>query len=122
MSYSHFTTFERGQLEAFHKLGRSTREIGKILKRHPSSVARELKRNTQKNGTYSGEKAQEQYVQRRKSCKPIGKWSVELAKKIQEKLEITWSPEQIQYGYLKGEISFKTIYNWLYQGKRFKKD
>ncbi|MDH2890488.1 IS30 family transposase, partial [Bacillus cytotoxicus] len=60
--------------------------------------------------------------QRRKSCKPIGKWSVELAKKIQEKLEITWSPEQIQYGYLKGEISFKTIYNWLYQGKRFKKD
>ncbi len=44
MSYSHFTTFERGQLEAFHKLGRSTREIGKILKRHPSSVARELKK------------------------------------------------------------------------------
>ncbi len=121
MSYSHFTTFECGQLEALHKLGRSTREIGAILKRHHSSVAREVKRNAQENDTYCSKKAQEKYVQRRKSCKPIGKWSRELAKKIQEKLEITWSPEQIQYGYLKDEISFKTIYNWYIKGNYSKK-
>ncbi len=122
MSYSHFTTFERGQLEALHKLGHSTREIGVILKRHHSSIARELKRNIQENGTYCSEQAQEKYIKRRKDCKPIGKWSLELAEKILEKLEVTWSPEQIQHGYLKGEISFQTIYNWLYQGKLFKKD
>ncbi|SCL89460.1 Transposase [Bacillus cytotoxicus] len=122
MSYSHFTTFERGQLEALHKLGHSTREIDAILKRHHSSIARELKRNIQENGTYCSEQAQEKYIKRRKDCKPIGKWSLELAGTILEKLEVTWSPEQIQHGYLKGEISFKTIYNWLYQGKLFKKD
>jgi transposase, IS30 family len=81
-----------------------------------------LKRNVQENGSYRSKNAQEKYVKRRKICKPIGKWSVKLAKKIQEKLEMTWSPEQIQYGCLNGEISFKTIYNWLYQGKLFKKD
>lgn len=122
MSYSHFTTFERGQLEALHKLGHSTREIGAILKRHHSPIARELKRNVQEDGTYRSEKAQEAYVERRSSCKPIGKWSVELAKKIQEKLELTWSPEQIQHGCLQGILSFKTIYNWLYQGTLFTKD
>lgn len=122
MSYSHFTTFERGQLEALYKLGYSTRKIGAILKRHYSSIARELKRNVKGNSTYCSEKAQKEYVKRRKSCKPAGKWSIELAEEIQEKLELTWSPEQIQYGYLKGKISSKTIYNWLYQGKLFKKD
>ncbi|GCF67911.1 transposase [Bacillus cereus] len=57
MSYSHVTTFECGQLEALHKLGYSTREIGAILKRHYSSIARELKRNVQKDGTYRSETA-----------------------------------------------------------------
>ncbi|MEH7460160.1 IS30 family transposase [Bacillus sp. JJ1127] len=122
MSYSHFTMFERGQLESLYKLGYSTRKIGATLKRHHSSIARELKRNSQENSTYHSEQAHRKYIQRRKNCKPIGKWSRELAKKIQEKLEVTWSPEQIQHGYLKGKVSFKTIYNWLYQGKLFKQD
>ncbi len=85
MSYSHFTTFERGQLEALHKLGHSTREIGAILKRHHSSIARELKRNTHEDGEYYSEKAQEKYVKRRKTCKSTGKWSLELVKQIQDK-------------------------------------
>jgi IS30 family transposase len=45
MSYSHFSTIERGQLEALHRLGWSSRAIGRQLDRHHSSVARELKRN-----------------------------------------------------------------------------
>ena len=122
MSYSHFTTFERGQLESLYKLGYSTRKIGSILKRHHSSIARELKRNSKENKVYDSEQAHRQYIERRTTCKPIGKWSKELVKKIQEKLEVTWSPEQIQYGHLKGEVSFKTIYNWLYQGKLFRQD
>lgn len=95
MSYSHFTTFERGQLESLYKLGYSTRKIGTILKRHHSSIARELKRNMKENSSYHSEQAHETYIQRRKICKPIGKWSRELVEKIQEKLEFTWSPEQI---------------------------
>lgn len=36
---------ERRQLEVFQKLGHSTREIGAVLNRHHSCIARELKRN-----------------------------------------------------------------------------
>ncbi|WP_232789989.1 helix-turn-helix domain-containing protein [Bacillus sp. SN10] len=82
MSYSYFTTFECGQLESFYKLGYSTRKIGRILKRHHSSIARELKRNAQENHTHRSEQAHEAYIQRRKACKSIGKWSEEIAGKI----------------------------------------
>lgn len=81
-----------------------------------------VKKNVQENHTYRSEQAYEAYIQRRKACKSIRKWPEELSGKIQEKLEATWFPEQIQYGYLQGEVSFKTLYNWLYRGKLFKKD
>lgn len=77
MSYSHLTTFERGRLETLQKLGWSTRQIAKELNRHHSTIARELKRNCTKE--YVSEVAHERYVERRKGCKPKGKWSPELA-------------------------------------------
>jgi transposase, IS30 family len=36
---------------------------------------------------------------------------------IREKLEVTWSPEQIANRLFKGAVCFKTIYRWLYQGR-----
>ncbi|MFL2132200.1 IS30 family transposase, partial [Ruoffia sp. FAM 24228] len=36
-------------------------------------------------------------------------------KDIQDKLERTWSPEQIVGRDYQGKISFKSIYNWIYQ-------
>ncbi|MES5955690.1 IS30 family transposase [Bacillus fungorum] len=63
MSYFHFTTFERGQLESLYKLGYSTRKIGSILKRHHSSIARELKRNSKENKVYDSEQAHRQSME-----------------------------------------------------------
>ena len=40
--------------------------------------------------------------------------SEQLIQTIQKYLELTWSPEQISNTVLKGVISFKTIYRWLY--------
>nr|BAD18233.1 N-terminal region of transposase of IS658 [Halalkalibacterium halodurans] len=85
MSYSHLTTFERGRLETLQKLGWSTRQIAKELNRHHSTIARELKRNCTKE--YVSEVAHARYVERRKDCKPKGKWSSELAAIIEEKLQ-----------------------------------
>lgn len=35
---------------------------------------------------------------------------------IEEKLSATWSPEQIANTVTKSKLSFKTIYNWIYNG------
>ncbi|MFL2144322.1 IS30 family transposase, partial [Ruoffia sp. FAM 20857] len=43
------------------------------------------------------------------------KYTVELLKDIQDKLERTWSPEQIVGRDYQGKLSFKSIYNWIYQ-------
>jgi len=51
---------------------------------------------------------------------PAGKFTPELAAELQEKLEQTWSPEQIaERRQCEGQafICFKTIYRWLYAGK-----
>ncbi|MEK5478132.1 IS30 family transposase [Paenibacillus sp. FSL R5-0407] len=119
MSYSHLSIIERGQLETLHRLGWSTRAIGQHLGRHHSSIARELKRGRVK-ACYEAEAAQGSYRQRRVSCVPTGKFTPELAKDLQERLEQTWSPEQIAEKRRCESLSFvcfKTIYRWLYDGK-----
>lgn len=115
MSYTHLSTFERGRLESLHKLGWSTREIAQELKRHHSTIARELKRNQAEN-SYNSQEAQKNYEERRQKSKPLGKWSSPIAVTINEKLRLTWSPEQIVGRLFQGQLSFKSIYRWIYQG------
>ncbi|MET3683232.1 IS30 family transposase [Alkalibacillus flavidus] len=115
MSYQHLTTFERARIETMMDQGLSLRQIGKKLKRAASTISRELKRNAI-DDTYYPEQAQDHYQKRRLNCGRSVKWSPNLADRIHAKLSLTWSPEQIAHGELKGDISFKTIYRWLYQG------
>jgi len=121
MSYHHINTFERGCIEALHKIGYTTREIAKSLDRHHSAIARELQRNKQEN-SYNCFKAQKSYHNRRQVSKPKGKFNAQIAKQIEEKLKATWSPEEIANTITAGTVSFKTIYIWLYQGKLSKGD
>ena len=112
MSYSHLSIIERGQIEALHRLGWSTRKIGKQLGRHHSTIARELGRG-QVNACYEAASAQDAYQERRASCVPAGKFTPELAAELQEKLEQTWSPEQIaERRRCEGQafVCFKTTY------------
>lgn len=118
MSYIHFSITERAQLELLHRLGWSSRAISKELGRHHSTVARELKRNSLE-GEYSSTQAEDAYLKRRERCGPINKISNELVNHIEEKLNQTWSPEQIAETMeqeLGQRVCFKTIYRWLYQG------
>ncbi|MTL45470.1 IS30 family transposase, partial [Turicibacter sanguinis] len=114
MSYKHLNTFERTRIEVLSKMGYSTRQIAQQLNRHHSTIARELKRNTQK--TYQAELAEELAGQRRLSCRCPEKKSEQVIQTIQHYLKLTWSPEQISNTVLKGVLSFKTIYRWIYDG------
>jgi len=93
-SYHHFTIVERGKIEELDKLGFSTRSIAKRLKRHHSSVARELARLGAK-APYKAEIAHANYKANRVNCRPKGKYSAQLGNLLKEKIVATWSPEQI---------------------------
>ncbi|MGZ0042324.1 IS30 family transposase [Paenibacillus ottowii] len=118
MSYTHLSIIERSKLEILHQQGKSARAIAQELGRHHATICRELRRNAAQE-PYHAERAQESYIQRRKSSIPVGKWTPEQATRIEKKLQATWSPEQIverlrQEG--QAIVCFKTIYRWLYAG------
>ena len=60
--YHHLTIVERELLYAFLQKGLSLRNIAQRLKRSPSTISRELRRNPE----YLPIQAQRNYVQRRK--------------------------------------------------------
>ena len=122
MNYKHFTKQERDEIFILLNKGYSMRDIGYALKRNPSSVSREIKRNKVK-GEYLPDKAQHKARVRRRAAK--FQWlkirhTPGLEEFIQDKLKQNWSPEQI-VGRLRLEnndkqsiVSFKTIYKYLY--------
>lgn len=111
MSYTHLSNIERSKLEILHQQGKSSRAIAKELGSHPSTICRELARAAQSEG-YQAEKAQWAYRERRKTSVPTGKWSDTQAASLEEKLQATWSPEQITERFrIDGlpVVSFKTM-------------
>lgn len=69
---------------------------------------------------YQAEQAQNAYEERRKASISQGKWSEALAASLEEKLQATWSPEQITERFrTEGPptVSCKTIYRWIYTGR-----
>ncbi len=92
----------------------STREIATLMERHHSTIARELKRNS---NDYYAMAADEAASQRRTKPSTRTKLSAKPITIIEKKLQETWSPEQISNTVLKGVVSFKSIYRWIYAGK-----
>ena len=115
MSYHHLTIFERSSIELLYSMGLSNRAIAEKLGRHRSCIDREILRNS-REASYVAETAQKVYAERRKNATPNGKCTAELVTIITDKLLATWSPEQIANTVTLGTVSFKTIYNWIYQG------
>lgn len=120
MSYKHITINERCCIVEYLSFGWSISKIAIELNRNKGTISREIKRNNL-NGKYSAHSAQELYEARRSSCKPHGKISNSiLVNYVQEKLNEHWSPEQIS-GRISIDdatngvnISFSTIYRWIY--------
>ena len=113
MSYKHLTTKQRNSIETLLNEGYSMRKIGKSIGVNVSTISREIKRCKKNN--YTSEEAQKDYESKSKKKGKKIKLTVELEEIISLKLKERWSPEQIVGRLFQGELSFKTIYNWIYQ-------
>jgi IS30 family transposase len=120
--YKHLTIEEREKLYLLFNQGISIRKIAAALNRSPSTISRELERNTLFWQPYSPSVAQTRYKNRRKRC---GKKRIlanaETKEKVREFIQDRhWSPEQVEYR-LKLEnspihISYATIYRAISSG------
>ena len=121
LKYHHLTESERYQIEAGISLGISIKEISLKIKRHRSTVFRELKRNghISREG-YSALYSQQQYSERRENSKPAYRIKGLVKKWVDLRLKLQWSPDQIA-GRRKLEynetIGTETIYRYLLRDK-----
>ena len=119
MNYKHLTIEERCCLHKYHLDGLSCRKIARLIGRDVSTVSRELRRNCIcKSGMpmYTPYIAQRKYQRRRTYCHRGMYHSQEVIDYINEKLLLTWSPEQISCTPCQLPLpSWRTIYRWIYE-------
>lgn len=122
-SYKHFSTSEREMLLKLLENGYTIRKIAETMKRHCSSIYRELKRNS-KDGKYNPDEANELYKWRRKTlCRKIPMCNNPVIKQLLRKyiIEYYWSPMQISNRLKlekhKYQISYQTIYRYIYSDR-----
>ena len=113
---------EREEISILRAQGKSMREIGMALKRHPPTISRELERNAPSvyKGYYRGHKARDRAVNRisRAHQRPRLK-SASIRTYVEESLVIGWSPEQIagriSIDHPELSISHEAIYQYIYE-------
>ncbi len=120
IKHKHLTQDERWHIFMLKGSGKSLRSIARSLKRDPSVISREIRRNST-NNNYRPTRAQKQYMQRKVDASSAPRvMKSELQEIIQSKLKLLWSPEQIS-GRLKADsiasISHESIYKMIWQDK-----
>ena len=122
-SYTHFTLSERESLRVLLSQEQSIRKIAEALKRSPSSISRELRRNQNKaTGVYNAWGATTLYLKRRKRCRQMMRFQTETALILftQDHLRRYWSPEMIAWQWRRehagDRLSHGTIYAALRKG------
>ena len=118
----YLSLLEREQLKDLHRSGMSIRQIAIELKRSPSSISRELKRNTMSTRGYLPHTAHRLSVQRRaRPRQPKLLANAELRVYVQAKLKKRWSPQQISNRLIKDfpdsvemRVCTETIYQAIY--------
>lgn len=126
MSYQQLTLDERYQIQALLKLKCSPADIARRLGRHRSTICRELLRNRAEwqgaANPYLAERAQRKTHERRVAKGAAQrKLQGELKELVEQKLRLSWSPEQIS-GRLRLErrmtLSHETIYQHVLRDSR----
>jgi transposase, IS30 family len=121
MRYHQLTSEERYALSALRKQGLSQAAIGRVLDRHPSTISRELQRNSRKDGGYRPSTAGEMTRGRRSRSRRNWRFTEQDWTLVRSRLALHWSPEQIA-GRLRRDrllaISHETIYRYIWCDKR----
>ena len=112
MNYNHLTIEERCCIRKYYNEGKSFRKIAELVGRNVSTISREIWRNK----TYMNcEPAY--YPHTAQFCHRGMYWNKDVLNYIEDKLNKTWSPEQIAKTRCEIKMpSFKTIYRWIYEG------
>jgi len=122
MPSTHLSSFERGQIHILLKQGMNPMNIGEALGRTPSTIGREIQRNSTSRG-YDPERAQRRYTERRKACRPNAKLDyVPLFDYVTSKIrDEEWTPETVAIRLPldfpndpKMRVSHETIYREIY--------
>ena len=91
--YEHLSLEDRCRIARLHEAGQSVRQIAAALDRPPSTISRELKRNSGNQVGYKPAYAHQQAKSRRW---PVCAWSARRAPPpVLDRLRHGWSPEQI---------------------------
>lgn len=125
MPSTHITSIERGEISAYLSAGYSQGRIAQQLGRAPSSIGREIRRNSVQ-GVYEPQRAQTLYQERRKECRPARKLDyTPLKRYLHDRITSGWTPETVA-GRLpiefpdnpKMRISHEAIYQGIYRDER----
>lgn len=114
MSYKLLTIEDRSKIEVLYQEGYTVCQIAQAIGRHRSTIYRELKRV--QSASYDAQLAQDNATELKALKGRRPKHTPEFIQDIRTKLQWTWSPEQIVGRCYQNRLSFKTIYNWIYQG------
>jgi len=117
----HLTKGQRYQIKAYLDCGKSKHFIAEALKVDKSTIYRELKRNSKKQGSYNPDFAQELSTERKERFASNRKFTYSVKKFVKNQLEQEqWSPEQIT-GYCKKHnipmVSHERIYAYVRKDK-----
>lgn len=95
--YTHFTLKERICLEEMRNSGKKISGIAQLMGRNKSTISRELKRNSNKQGQYNSWGAYSKAMGRQNNCvrKPRIERNTEVYDYICERLNLFWSPKLI---------------------------
>lgn len=125
MSYTHLTENERYVISHLHIADLSLREIARRLKRHHSTISRELKRNgpQYEDTVYWYDWTHPEALKRRhRSRHQRRRLNQDLVNYVEQKLKDDWSPEiiaaKLKRDYADNNemcISHETIYRWIYR-------
>jgi transposase, IS30 family len=120
-NYKHLSVEERDHLSVLKGKGLSLRAISRALKRSPSTLSRELKRNAPpiRSGYYLSHRAHQRYVIRnqQRACRLRLK-TKRIRAYVGRQLNRGWSPELISgrlaHLWPKQTVSPEAIYQWVY--------
>ena len=115
--YRQIAIEERCEIARLRAAGQSLRQIAAALDRAPSSIARELKRNTSRQSGYTPRYADQQGRARRWTGSKLDR-DPNLRQEVLKRLAAGWSPEQVAGRFARefGEciISHETIYRFIH--------
>ena len=118
-SYTQLTDEDRIELYALRKAGKTVIDISAVMGRHPSTLYRELSRNTGKRG-YRPKQAQERAENRREAA-VYRKWNDDIEAYVVRALKKDLSPRQISKTMaLDGveTVSHERIYTFIYEDQK----